>query len=207
MKRISHLLRSIIALLAIAVASQASASVTAASILSDMRARLAKAKAVEAMFTLNGETPVQGTATMSGVAFMFDTPQMAVWYDGKTQWAMLKSSGEVSITEPTADELTASNPFAILNSYQKSYKARRLSDSAGRYRVELTPLSPASGIKKIIIFADKTTKWPAVVEITFNDARKIELTVDSFKSIPAVPATKFRYDAKHFPATEIIDLR
>lgn len=108
-----------------------SAATSASDILAAMRSKMVSAKAVEIMFTIPGnDGSVQGNAILSGASFVFHTPQMSVWYDGKTQWTFLNSSKEVSITEPTAEELSASTPFAILNSYHESYKARRLSDSA-----------------------------------------------------------------------------
>lgn len=197
------------AIMIVALASlPVSAATSASDILAAMRSKMVSAKAVEIMFTIPGnDGSVQGNAILSGASFVFHTPQMSVWYDGKTQWTFLNSSKEVSITEPTAEELSASTPFAILNSYHESYKARRLSDSAGRYRVELTPVTKASGISKIIIFCDIKTKWPSAVAITFDDNRRIDLTVDSVKAVAAVPASTFRYDAKRYPASEIIDLR
>lgn len=194
--------------LAMAVAFGAGAAVTAASVMEGMRAKFSSAKAIEAVFTIQGvDGPVQGSALMSGASFTFDTPQLAVWYDGKTQWTMLKSSGEVSITEPTPSELLASNPFAILDSYRDAYKVRRLSDSAGRYRVELVPSQAGTGIMKIIVCSDMKTKWPSVVEITFDDGRSIKLVVDSLTARSQVQPAVFRYDPAKNPATEIIDLR
>lgn len=208
MLKMTRLFR-ICAIVALVLAALPTSAATSASeILDAMRSRMVSAKAVEIMFTMPGaDGAVQGNAILSGASFMFSTPQMSVWYDGKTQWALLNSTKEVSITEPTVDELSATNPFAILNSYHKSYKARRLSDSNGRYRVELTPVSKNSGISKILILCDAKTKWPSAVSITFDDNRRIDLTVDSVKALPSVPASTFRYDAKRFPASEIIDLR
>ena len=185
-----------------------SAATSASDILSAMRSKMVSAKAVEIMFTIPGnEGSVQGNAVLSGASFMFHTRQVYVWYDGKTQWTFLNSSTEVSMTDPTAEELSVSNPFAILNSYHESYRARRLGDSDGRYRVELTPVSKISGISKIVIFCDIKTKWPSAVKITFDDNRRIDLRVDSIKAVAAVPSSTFRYDAKRYPASEIIDLR
>lgn len=200
----TRIFRFFIVLAVFAAALPSQAATTASDILDAMRTKFASAKAVEVKFTM-GE--VQGEATLSGASFMFRTPQMSVWYDGQTQWAYLQSSGEVNITEPTPDEVSASNPFAILNSYHKSYKARRLADSGGCYQVELTPLSRGSIIARIVVSCSIKTKWPASISITFDDSRRIDLKVDSIKAVPAVPVSVFRYDAKRFPASEIIDLR
>lgn len=208
MNKMKKLLSLFVVFIVAATAFQLSAAKSASDIMGAMRSKLVSAKAVELLFTMPGNSgDVQGNAILSGASFVFHTPQMSVWYDGKTQWAYMQSTKEVNITEPSAEELSASNPFAILDSYHKSYKARRLADAAGRYCVELTPVSKGSGIAKILVYSDIKTNWPAAVSITFDDGRRIDLTVDNVKAVPEVPATTFRYDQKRYPASEIIDLR
>lgn len=184
------------------------AAETASSILDAMRKQLLAKPAIEAKFTINGgQGGVQGSITMAGASFTMSTPQLKEWYDGKTQWTYLRSSGEVSITEPTAEELTASNPFAILSSYSTYYKARRLDDNNGRKSVKLTPIEKNTGIDNIVVIADNSGKWPQAINIKFDDGRQISLVIDKIDGI-AKPAEKlFRYDAKLQPASEIIDLR
>ena len=109
---------------------------SASSILAQMRKSMLAKPAVEAQFTINGaDGAVQGSALMAGAAFAFTTPQLDVWFDGRTQWVFLHSTGEVSITEPTADELATTNPFVVLSAYDTHYTSRRLPDSSGRRRV------------------------------------------------------------------------
>lgn len=193
---------------AVCMVAGARAAVSAASVMDAMQAKLASSAAVEVMFTINGASGnVQGSAIMSGSAFFFETPDLCVWYDGKTQWALLRSSDEVNITEPTVEELTSTNPFAILSSYASTYKVRRLADSNGCYNLRLTPVSGKSAISAIDISCDIKTKWPRMVKIVFADKRHISLSVDSIKTIAKQPASVFRYDKAKFPAAEIIDLR
>lgn len=88
--------------------------------------------AVEAQFTINGaDGAVQGSALMAGAAFAFTTPQLDVWFDGRTQWVFLHSTGEVSITEPTADELATTNPFVVLSAYDTHYTSAASPTVAG----------------------------------------------------------------------------
>lgn len=180
----------------------------AETLLSKVKARLSSAPSVEVTFTINGgEGPVQGSATMAADKYFMTTPVLTVWYDGRTQWTFLKSSGEVSITEPTADELMASNPFAILSSPADHYTLRMLGDSQGRKRVEMTPKSKMSGISRIVLFVNPSTSWPAAIVVSFDDGRSVDVVVDNISSGKAVPVGTFRYNSKRFPATEIIDLR
>lgn len=180
----------------------------AETLLSKVKAKIASSPSVEASFTINGgEGPVQGSATMAADKYFMTTPVLTVWYDGRTQWTFLKSSGEVSITEPNADELMASNPFAILSSPADHYKLQMLSDSQGRKRVEMTPKSRMSGISKIVLFVKPDTNYPAAIVVSFDDGRSVDVVIDNIASGGAKPAGVFHYDAKRFPSTEIIDLR
>lgn len=180
----------------------------AATILKQVRARMAASPSVEATFTINGgDGPVQGNASMAADKYFMTTPVLTVWYDGRTQWTFLKSSGEVSITEPTVDELMESNPFAILSSPSDRYTLRMLGDSQGRKRVEMTPKSGLSGISKIVLFVDPTTHYPAAIVVNFDDGRAVDVVIDNITAAKAKPVGAFRYDSKRFPASEIIDLR
>lgn len=181
---------------------------SAEALLTKVRAKIASSPSIEAAFTINGgDGPLQGSATMSADKYFMTTPVLTVWYDGRTQWTFLKSSGEVSITEPTVEELMASNPFAILSSPADYYKVRMLGDSQGCKRVELTPKSKMSGISKIVVSVRPSTNYPAAITVSFDDGRSVDVVIDNMTSGNAKPLSTFRYDAKRFPATEIIDLR
>lgn len=190
------------------LSASAAGAVTASTLMQKMYLRMHTAKAVDVKFTIDGEGgAVQGTATLAADKFAFDTPQMAVWYDGRTQWAYLKSSSEVSITEPSPAEVIATNPFAILSNYTDAYRARLIADEGGCKRVELTPVDRHSGISAIIITVAPSGDWPKAVTVRFDDTRSIVLKVDAIKAVAAVPKSTFTYNPKLFPANEIIDLR
>lgn len=206
MKYLRHIL--VLAMMLPALFGMAAATQSAASILSQVRNNIASAPSVEAVFSINGGSgPVQGSLIMAGAKFSMTTPQLSVWYDGKTQWTLMTESREVSITEPDADEMMASNPFAILSSPQSHYSIRRLSDSNGRYRIELKPVDKTSVIERYVLFVNQSTHWPAAVVVEFSDGRKMELVLDAIGAGKAKTASAFVYDAKKHPAIEIIDLR
>ena len=116
MKRLRLTLIFLFAALFLHAVAAGQSKASAATILSSLRSRMASAPAVEAVFTINGgQGPVQGSVILSGAKYSMTTPQMSVWYDGRTQWTFLRNTNEVSITEPSADELLSTNPFAILS--------------------------------------------------------------------------------------------
>ncbi len=205
MKRLLLILTAIAGCIGYACA----ASPDAAAILAKMKAKINASPSLEAVFTINGgEGPVEGNSVIAGSKYTMQTPQLRVWFDGRTQWTYLLNTGEVSITEPDASEQMASNPFAILSAHSDYYKSKRLSDSQGRYRVLLTPVGSASGIEKITLFINRATSLPSAIVINFDDGKSIEVVIDKISTGAAKPASAFRFDRAKFPTVqEIIDLR
>lgn len=180
----------------------------AEAMLGALRAKIAKAPAVDAVFTIKaGSEPVQGSVSMAGSAFTMTTPQLSVWFDGKTQWTMMTASQEVNISEPEKSELMVTNPFAILTAHRDFYTARQLSDVAASRRVELRPRDKGLGIERYVILIDKKTGWPDALVIHFDDGRKVDVVIDRIGVAKAKPAKTFVYDAARYPAMEIVDLR
>lgn len=206
MKLKTRIFRPIALLVVLAAALPVVAVESAADILSAMTRKMASAPAVEATFTVTGaDRPVEGSIIMAGAKFAMTTPVLSVWYDGVDQWTMLESSGEVNITNPTRDELMQCNPFAVISSYAGHYTVRRLADSNGRRRVELTPSTP-SDLAKVVIMVG-ADNWPAAVSLVFDDGRSIAATVNTISSTRGKPMSAFRFDPQRYPAVAIVDLR
>lgn len=202
--KISRLISAVV----LAAAPLAVVAQSAGEILRAAASKISSAPSVEAQFTVNGaDGPVQGSAVVSGAYFALTTPVVRVWYDGRTQWTMLCSTGEVSITEPTQEEVMETNPFAILRHYDRQYSVRRLSDASGRKRVELTPLSNSSvDIERAIILVGPDG-WPSGVEIHFKDGRTLGAAIDHISAGGSKPVSAFRFNPALTPASEIVDLR
>ncbi len=208
MKTTHRFYRVTVLLLAVVSASlTATATESAADILRSLARKMGSAPAVEATFTVNGgDNPVQGSIVMAGAKFAMTTPVLSVWYDGNDQWTMLESTGEVNITTPGRDELMQCNPFSVINNYRGHYTARRLSDSNGRKRVELTPAEAGTGLDKVIIVVS-ADGWPAAVHLVFDDGRSVIAAVDHITATAAKPMTAFRFDPALHPSMSIVDLR
>ncbi len=191
---------------AIILPAVSTAAESASTILASVRKKMLATPGVEALFTINGESgPSQGRIDMQGKAFALTTPAVSVWYDGKTQWTLVHSSNEVSITEPEPDEV--STMFPILSDPESHYTSRRLSDIRGKRRVELVPKNKELGIKRYVVHIDPATSWPTAIVAEFEGGRRMDIVVDSMKGLPKREVSLFRYDTKKFPAMEIIDLR
>ena len=57
---------------------------------------------------------LSGTLKLKNSKFYLSTPQMEVWFNGKTQWSYVKANEEVNVSNPDADELQHINPYAFL---------------------------------------------------------------------------------------------
>lgn len=208
MKKIFCLGLLLLSLMTVTTIDMSAATKSAADILSALQSKMSSAPSLKADFTISsGSSPVAGTALLSGNRFKLDTPHLVVWYNGQTQWTMLKSSSEVNITEPTADELAVSNPFAVISNYDKHYSTRRLPDEDGNYRLELKPINASTGIDAIILTINKSTDMPTAVRIILSDNRQVVLTVNSIAKGASKSKADFNYNPQLYPAAEIIDLR
>ena len=182
--------------------------VSAAQILGSVEKSLFSTPSAEIFFTITSDgASTQGSAKIQGPMFTFTTPRLMAWYDGTTQWAFQTSTGEVNISEPTADEIMAMNPFGILGQPHTYYNIRRLKSPAGLYLVRLDPKAKGTGIDHIDLCCNSRDYMPVRLTVTFDDARTLDLTVDRIVHGNQLPAASFRYDSKLYPAKEIIDLR
>jgi outer membrane lipoprotein-sorting protein len=76
---------------------------------------------------------------LKGNRFVSQMQEMKVWFDGKTQWAYQKSGNEVTITEPSVQELVQTNPMAILGNYRNKCNIRFCKTSSQLQCIQLTP--------------------------------------------------------------------
>ena len=150
-----------------------------------------------------GGTTTHPTLIVSGNKYRLSSPEMEVWYDGKTMWVYMPSTAEVNISEPTADELLECNPIALLSGYAGLYASRE----AGNDVVELTARGKASTLRKAVVHFDQKTNLPTAIDATMNGNQQVKIKIDSAVDGKTLPASTFIYNAKSYPAKEIIDLR
>ena len=151
------------------VLSAESAGPTASEILDMTSAAFQKAKtlAVEYTMTADGHK-TKGNITISGDKFKLTSPEMTVWYDGKTQWTYNSDIREVNITEPTPEELADVNPFVIISSFRRNYNARIVKSAPNQYKLDLSP----RGDSQMLLVSTATIRWPSIF-YRFNKGKTI----------------------------------
>ncbi len=153
----------------------------------------------------------QGTIRLKGEKFMLETEDVSTWFDGKTQWSYFAQNDEVTISEPTAEELQSINPYALLGLYKSGYNyiLEENSSAGGKacYRVTLTTDDRKKDIQKLILYIAKADYQPIRIVAEMRDKSISDILITSYKKGENDNDNFFRFDAKKYPRVEIIDLR
>ena len=188
-----------LALLLLAVAASAQ---TARQVLDKTAVALSNKGGITASFSIKGG--VSGTISVKGRKFQASTPQGIVWFDGKTQWTYVEQNGEVNVSNPTAAELQAINPYNFIHLYRNGYKAE-LKDVGSLYQIHLVATGKGQSIGEMFIRVDKNTYAPTILSMR-EGKNWTTITVGSFKKANLADSY-FTFPSKDYPQAEIIDLR
>lgn len=190
------------------LSSLSAAAPSAQSTISGMVAKLKKEPSFDIIFTVwNNGNSYNGSMIVSNSRFTLSTPQMKVWFDGKTQWSYAPDVKEVNITEPTADELLQINPLAIVNSLGQNYDMRRLKSNPGEDKIQLTPKKRNPDFASVVITIDSKTSLPKEIALKPHSGQSTIIRFSSFKPGKTLPQATFRFNPSKFPGVEIVDLR
>lgn len=173
-----------------------------------MIAAIKKHPSLEIVFTVwsNGNSS-SGSMSVADRKFFLSTPEMKVWYDGKTQWSYLHSAAEVNVTEPTPAELAQTNPLSILSGLHKNFSMRRLKASAGEERIEFIPVRKTPDFASATVTVNSSTSLPKEIAVKDAKGNHAIIKISSIKGGKAKPAAAFRFSPSAYPGVDIIDLR
>lgn len=153
-----------------------------------------------------------GEIRLKGEKFVLTTPEASTWFDGKTQWSYMESSGEVNVTNPTPEELQAINPYTFLYMYQQgfAYRMGTTTQYAGKKvkEVILTSTDPQQELARIVLRVDADTYQPLFIQLEQRETKSVsEITVTSYRTEQRYTDKDFVFDRSRYPDAEIIDLR
>lgn len=182
---------------------------SAADIVKETADKISSTPSIKASYTLTspGHGSVSGNVTLAGEKFVMISPQMSTWYNGTTQWTYVPADKEVTVSEPTAEELPQINPFVILNNFTHAFTPVLMKSTAGERRIKLSAKSKKSDISSAILSIDSATKLPRSATLTFSDGRAITVTLSNVTTGKRLQSSHFTFDKKRYPGVEIIDLR
>lgn len=148
------------ALLPLAVGAAVPASVSRAA------DRVRSATTLDVECTLNGRA---ASMTLSGNCFCFNLGDVMVYYNGTTQWSYSRADSEVTILNPTAEELAESNPLGLLRNLERDFNGSTVNGRANTVR--LTPRDPRSPIGEVTVTFDPASGWPTHMTVIIGGNR------------------------------------
>lgn len=181
---------------------------TAVSVMDKVVATLHKSKSLTADYSAEVDGHLQkGELCVCGDRFRIISPSFACWFDGSAQWTYSSSVGEVNVTEPTPEEISQINPFAIVRHFKSGYTASIVSSDAKSVVLSLKAKGSQGDIRNVLLTVSRASYLPTKAVISLSTGQKISITVTGFKSGPLLPASAFRYDPNKLPGVSVVDLR
>lgn len=151
---------------------------------------------------------VSGNFVMKAEKFVLDMGETKAWFDGKTQWTYIIADNEVSITEPTVDELASINPMAIIASFKAKSKIDfSKQKSAQNHIIELLPKNKKEEFAKVEIHINKSTGNLVSVKITDKKGVKSILSLTNYQKGFKAADDYFVFNKSKFKGITINDLR
>lgn len=168
-----------------------------------------KQSAYEGRFTLlyynaHAETTDKqlGDLTIKGNKFRMNLGKNETKFNGNTQWVFMSEYNEVSITEPTKEELQEINPLAMIEYYVSKDKISQSDDGA----INFYPTNPKESEYFRIELRLNKTNLPSRLVIHQKNGDKITLIFDSLNKTK-VSDDCFVFDVVKYPNVEVNDLR
>ncbi len=163
----------------------------------------------EGCFTLlvyNAQQEVEdkqsGNITLKGEKFRMTLGGNEVKYDGKTQWVFISEYNEVSITEPTAEELREVNPLAMIEHYMAT---NRISQGE-KGMINFYPHTPKeSEYFRVELYLSKYN-LPTRLIVYQTNGNKVAIYLDELKKV-SVDNSYFIFDVAKYPNVDVNDLR
>ncbi|HBT86139.1 MAG: LolA-like putative outer membrane lipoprotein chaperone [Fermentimonas sp.] len=153
----------------------------------------------------------KGEAYIKGNKFRVEMDDINIWFDGTTQWVLLKDVDEVNISNPTKSELTSVSPLAMLGIYKDGYILKNpLSKTVNGldvYQINMSPVAANSDIKEITLAIDKTKNRLVQVKLTMSNNLLYKIDITDYNDNFKYNDSEFVFNKNNYPGVEIVDLR
>lgn len=153
----------------------------------------------------------KGEASIKGNKFRLEMDEMIVWFDGKTQWVLMKSINEVNVSNPTESELASISPLALLGVYKDGYLLKAPSsktlNNKNVYQIEMNPTDANEDFKNITIYIDKASGRLMQVLFTLKNNMQTNIEITDYNDNYKFSDSEFVFDKSKFNDSEVIDLR
>lgn len=205
MKKINLLLLCLLAFTML----PAYAAESAASILDRAVAKIKNAGGVECSFKLQGSSAAScGTLSMAGNKFRLSTSKFNTWFDGKNMWTANDDTREITLVNPTSQEIRESNPLEYLKDYKSQYNVyfSKRKDNA-RHLILLNPKTKGGNIIAVEIAVNKKTLLPERLIIRDRNDVRTTVNISGMTLGSKRNSSWFVCPVKSMGGYELIDLR
>lgn len=161
----------------------------------------------------NGETyqPQAGKALIKGNKFKLTTDAMDVWFDGKTQWVLMKDINEVNISNPTGQEVAAISPLALLGMYKSGFSLKaplsKTVNGKSAYVIDMAPAATNKDFKSVSVAIDKKANTVLQVNTTMSNGVKNKIDITNYNANHKFADSEFVFNKNNYKGVEVVDLR
>lgn len=151
---------------------------------------------------------ISGKIVLRANQFFLESNELKVWFDGKTQWAYMKESNEVNISEPETDELAQINPIAIISAFKAASQIQfSKTKNPQNHVIELTAKNKKADFNKVIIQINKTTKDLQSIMIEYKNGTQNIIQFTNYQKGVNVKPEVFKFDKSKVRDAVVNDLR
>lgn len=152
-----------------------------------------------------------GVAMVRGNKFKIESEGVDTWFDGKTQWVLMKDFEEVNISEPSMEELASISPTALLGMYKSGYNLDKpISKTVNGKKVseiKLTPTSSRSEFNNVVVSIDSANNTLVQVWLLLKNGVENKINIKNYNTNYNFADKDFIFNKSNYPNVEIIDLR
>lgn len=154
---------------------------------------------------------MNGTAFIRGDKFRLETNEMDIWFDGATQWVLMKEVNEVNISNPTAEEISSVSPLALMGIYRNGYtlsapKKKKL-NGKNLAMIRMLPTVGTTAYREVNALIDTNSHAMVQIDLTLRNGTKHLIEITDYSANHNYSDREFRFDQTRYPDIEIIDLR
>jgi outer membrane lipoprotein-sorting protein len=138
-------------------------------------------------------------------------PTIDTWFDGKTQWVLMKDLNEVNISHPSNEEIASISPLALLSMYKTGFTldtpASGIINGKNAFVINMSPTGSKSDFKKISVGIDKKTNSVLQVDITLKNGMRNKIDINDYNTNYNFTDTEFIFNKDQHKGVEVVDLR
>lgn len=151
----------------------------------------------------------RGQVLMKGNKFHLTMGENEVYYDGTTQWVYSEENNELTISNPTSDDLAGTNPLLILKQFKRTCTLQFYDKESYKegYVIVFYPKEEHSEIRKLIVTLRKDTTLPVKLVLEASRGNVTTLVLTNLQHNLTIDEKKFSVSSQQYPNSIINDLR